>query len=728
MNWKELTDNLTSKNYIGCYGADHTAYHVLTDAKFNINISEAAFNYTEDEHINPDLQYLIDYNEKKQDNNWDNIVTFNPYGLKSNPPTIAAVNAKLELEGMINFEVDGVIVNENKTINCLKLAIEQVWHLPGIAKRMDIDEDILRQKFYNHLNDPNFLDKNKKLYIPPIGGISVFTFGDIKKLVDPNTEICLRIHDACLNSDCFRGTICTCAPYLMWGIEECVKTAQRGGVGFIFYFRKEGRALGEVIKFRVYNARKNRKEGDTSENYFNQTTSIAGVEDARHQRLMPDALLWLGIKKIDHLYSMSNDKYSALNNVGIYAKHRHDLPYCMIPPDAHIEISAKISSGYYSDVKKNFEYNQIDNSLKNISKVRESCQEVYNYVKNNKSKYFKINEDKLESGSEYIANYTKNKYPNLNINYHSRLSHIENWENEILKWDCDITEKIKRMIDLTFISVFLDAGAGNKWTYIKDGKKYNRSEGLAMAAFDMFNNGVFSSDSALPTRVNSHKLKNLSRDDLINGFQLTKKNYLIGLDGRLDLLKNFGKILDKNKKYFGKEIARPGNIIDHLGTNQIDFNELSNIIFNFSELTQDVHIHTDLKMYIPYHKLLQWLLYSLIDLFMKFRINVINTETLTALPEYRNGGMIIDLGIIEIKDKTLFNKKHDINSDLIIEWRCLTVILIDIIKEKVNIILNSNLHLGQLLESGTWKIGRELAKKNRNGLSPFTILSNGTVM
>ena len=130
----------------------------------------------------------------------------------------------------------------------------------------------------------------------------------------------------------------------MWGIEECIKTAQRGGVGFIFYFRKEGRALGEVIKFRVYNARKNRKEGDTSENYFNQTTSIAGVEDARHQKLMPDALLWLGIKKINHLYSMSNDKYSALNNVGIYAENRHDLPCCMIPPDAHVEINAKISS------------------------------------------------------------------------------------------------------------------------------------------------------------------------------------------------------------------------------------------------------------------------------------------------------------------------------------------------------------------------------------------------
>ena len=182
---------------------------------------------------------------------------------------------------------------------------------------------------------------------------------------------------------------------------------------------------------------------------------------------------------------MSNDKYSALNNVGIYAEHRHDLPCCMIPPDAHVEISAKISSGYYSEVKKQFNYQDIDKSLKNISKTREVCQKVYQYVEDNKSKYFTINKEKLESGSKYIANYTKKAYPNLDIDYHSRLGHLFGWEKAVLSWDCDLNEKIKRMIDLTFVGVLLDAGAGDQWTYIKDGKEYNRSEGLAMAAFDM---------------------------------------------------------------------------------------------------------------------------------------------------------------------------------------------------------------------------------------------------
>lgn len=352
MNWKKLNDELSSKNYIGCYGADHIPYQILTHAKYDINISQKSENYTSDELINKDLKTLIDHLDNNN-NDWDKIVTLNPYGLSSKPPTIAAVNARLELGNMISCEIDGKIVNSDKSVNCLKLAVEQIWNLPGISKRMGINEDKLRNTFYQHLNDPNFLDKSKELYIPCIGGISVFAFGDIKKLRDSNTEISVRIHDACLNSDCFRGTICTCAPYLMWGIEECIKTAQRGGVGLIFYFRKEGRALGEVIKFRVYNARKNRKEGDTVDNYFNQTVSIAGVEDARHQILMPDILLWLGIKKITHLYSMSNDKYSAMNSVGIYADNRYDLPDNLIPKDAQVEINAKIKSGYFSSKKEN---------------------------------------------------------------------------------------------------------------------------------------------------------------------------------------------------------------------------------------------------------------------------------------------------------------------------------------------------------------------------------------
>merc|ERR1711991_1237922 len=129
----------------------------------------------------------------------------------------------------------------------------------------------------------------------------------------------------------------------------------------------------------------------------------------------------------------------------------------------------------------------------------------------------------------------------------------------------------------------------------------------------------------------------------------------------------------------------------------------------------------------PFHKLIQWLLYSLIDLFNKFKINTVNTELLTALPEYRNGGMIIDMEIVELKDKNLLKINHSLNSDIIIEWRCLTIVIIDMLKKKINKKMNKDFHLGQILEGGTWSLGRELSLKRR-GLPPLLILSNGTIM
>ena len=213
----------------------------------------------------------------------------------------------------------------------------------------------------NHVTEPNIISKYyfnfMKNKIIEVGNFhekkNVLDYGcgtgDLKKLKDiDNTEVTLRVHDACLNSDCFRGTICTCAPYLFWSIEKAIETAQRGGVGFVFYFKKEGRSLGEVIKFRVYSAREGQDGGDSSENYFDKTTEIAGIEDIRFQEVMPDALLWLGINKIDHLYSMSNVKYDALVDAGIKVHHRHEIPKECISKDAHVEIAAKIKSGYFS--------------------------------------------------------------------------------------------------------------------------------------------------------------------------------------------------------------------------------------------------------------------------------------------------------------------------------------------------------------------------------------------
>jgi GTP cyclohydrolase II len=185
------------------------------------------------------------------------------------------------------------------------------------------------------------------VFLPPIGGTTLYIFGDPGAIGDPARPMTCRIHDECNGSDVFGSDICTCRPYLTHGVEECIRTAQVGGVGLIVYNRKEGRALGEVTKFLVYNARKRQPGGDQSATYFARTECVAGVQDARFQQLMPDAIHWLGITRIDRLVSMSNLKYDALIAAGIEVGERVPLPPGLVPPDAMVEIAAKKAAGYF---------------------------------------------------------------------------------------------------------------------------------------------------------------------------------------------------------------------------------------------------------------------------------------------------------------------------------------------------------------------------------------------
>lgn len=341
MKWEKLNQN----NTIGNHGAENTDMYFLALAKYNIDIEENSKYISNEEEIDHDLKSLIEYNKEYKKDLWEKISSINPLGLSSSPPTIACVRATLDIKDIIpSLEIDHKIIDSNFMVHCLKIAVHYTWDLEKISNRLEIKEEHLRNTFYKKLKNPDFLDRNKKFYLPNIPGISIFIFGDIQKLKDEKTEVTLRIHDQCLNSDCFRGTICTCAPYLFWAMEHCIKTAQRGGVGIIFYFKKEGRSMGEVIKFRVYSSR---KKNDLCEEYFNRTKNITGIEDIRFQELMPDPLLWLGIRKIDHLYSMSHLKYDSLIKSGIIVKNRYDIPKEYIHPDATIEINAKIKSGYY---------------------------------------------------------------------------------------------------------------------------------------------------------------------------------------------------------------------------------------------------------------------------------------------------------------------------------------------------------------------------------------------
>jgi GTP cyclohydrolase II len=186
------------------------------------------------------------------------------------------------------------------------------------------------------------------VFLPPIGGITLYMFGDPAAIADPVRRLTCRVHDECNGSDVFGSDICTCRPYLTHGIEECVREAQAGGAGLIVYNRKEGRALGEVTKFLVYNARKRQPGGDQAATYFERTECVAGVQDARFQQLMPDVLHWLGITKIDRFVSMSNMKHEAITSSGIVIGERVPIPPELVPPDASVELEAKKAAGYFS--------------------------------------------------------------------------------------------------------------------------------------------------------------------------------------------------------------------------------------------------------------------------------------------------------------------------------------------------------------------------------------------
>ena len=188
-----------------------------------------------------------------------------------------------------------------------------------------------------------------KVFLPPIGGHTVYIFGDLEALTDPKRQVACRVHDECNGSDVFGSDICTCRPYLVHGIEVSIETAQAGGAGLIVYNRKEGRALGEVTKFLVYNARKRQEGGDRADTYFTRTECVAGVQDVRFQELMPDVLNWLGLTRIDRLVSMSDMKYNAITRQGIAVGERVAIPDERIPDDAMVEMDAKKAAGYFTD-------------------------------------------------------------------------------------------------------------------------------------------------------------------------------------------------------------------------------------------------------------------------------------------------------------------------------------------------------------------------------------------
>nr|WP_314631480.1 GTP cyclohydrolase II [uncultured Noviherbaspirillum sp.] len=352
------------RNAIGTHSGAYAIYRALAVASGNLDRDHRPdfTDTTPAEAVGPHPQW----------SDAANIVSLDPYGHMAASvfsteiaagvdirPTIAITKAHInmpELRAAIQagrLKPDGRILFENGDARVTKAAIDPVWYLPGLAERFGIKESALRRNLFEQTGGmfPELVTRSDlKVFLPPIGGMTLYCFGDMAALGKPETKVACRVHDECNGSDVFGSDICTCRPYLAHGIEVCIETAQQGGVGLVIYNRKEGRALGEVTKFLVYNARKRQVGGDRAETYFARTECVAGVQDMRFQELMPDVFHWLGIKRIDRWASMSNMKHGALVEQGIEVVERVPIPDELIPADARVEMDAKVAAGYFSPI------------------------------------------------------------------------------------------------------------------------------------------------------------------------------------------------------------------------------------------------------------------------------------------------------------------------------------------------------------------------------------------
>jgi hypothetical protein len=414
--------------------------------------------------------------------------------------------------------------------------------------------------------------------------------------------------------------------------------------------------------------------------------------------------------------------------------------------------------------------------LRTPTAIREQCDRLFNLACADQLHYFRCNLTQLDPVANYVIEVMRDEYPDLNIPFHSRWRHFEvgnvprlaQLEQRLA--GLSPVEKAQTKLDLAIISVLLDAGAGQAWEYQEreTGQVFRRSEGLALCSFWMFCQGGFSSNPERPLQADARGLQGLTLSELAQGFQVSQTNPLVGLEGRLELLGRLGRSLVSLPQFFGTENPRPGNLVNYLlglaletgkaeQPSQITpplphslpattvFNAvlegLGNIWPGRLEIAGvnlgDVWLHPALKgdklsdRYVPFHKLSQWLTYSLLEPLQELGIEITGLDELTGLPEYRNGGLCLDLGLLEAKQPSILQERHLPSSEVIVEWRALTVSLLDriavAIRQKLNL-SPTQLPLVKVLQGGTWTAGRRIAAQLREGgVPPIQLESDGTV-
>ena len=399
--------------------------------------------------------------------------------------------------------------------------------------------------------------------------------------------------------------------------------------------------------------------------------------------------------------------------------------------------------------------------LRDPTTIRLRCHALLGLGELDRLPGFTLHPERLDDAVQATVEAMQANYPNFAIPYHSRWRHFaaggrDRWGALAATLDgVPGAEVARRRMDLCVVSVLLDAGAGPRWRYREAGtsQALARSEGLAVASLDAFRAGLFSSDPAQPLQADADGLAQVSAAALASAFQVDDLNPLDGLEGRAALLRSLGAALRARPDLFGALPPRPGRLLDRLHG---EFDDglipvrsiLAALLDGLSPIWPgrlaiegqnlgDVWAHPlaaprgPAPGLVPFHKLSQWLAYSLVEVLVDAGLHVTDLDALTGLPEYRNGGLFMDTGVLRLRDSALAGEALPVDHPVIVEWRALTVALLDQLAERARARLGLSadaMPLVRVLEGGTWAAGRRLAQRLRpDGAPPLRIVSDGTV-
>ncbi|KWR91068.1 URC4/urg3 family protein [Cupriavidus sp. IDO] len=394
--------------------------------------------------------------------------------------------------------------------------------------------------------------------------------------------------------------------------------------------------------------------------------------------------------------------------------------------------------------------------------VRTHCAAITEHVAAGESELFTWHPDRVHAIADYVASTIRRRYPTLQVPYHSRWRHFESGgsDERLDRWQilCEraglsgadhCEERARIGIDLVIPSVLLDAGAGPDWRYRDPASDLilTRSEGLGVASFDLFARGGFSAEPGDPLRADGERLARIDASTIATAFQVAQHNPLVGLEGRAGLLRRLGEVVQATPAVFGKP-ARLGNLFDYLKGHAVNERLEASFVLKTllvalgpvwpGRITIEGVSLGDCWRHpaapgglVPFHKLTQWLTYSLLEPLEDAGLTITGLDALTGLPEYRNGGLLFDFELMVPRDAGFAATPHAVDEPVIVEWRALTVTGLDLVADGVREALGlseTEFPLARVLEGGTWAAGRRIAAKRRpGGPPPFAIISDGTV-